>query len=394
MSDVRHRRPRRGPSAIQLFGFVALVAVLLFAFGRKVGAQAPPAPDRGVAGSTRAVEAGAADVAPGNAGLTPPSDGDASSGANPDEPPQLATAKLGPKGGVPIHEEGPYRSPFATPSRETLRVRVGFMLENIVDYDIKKGEFTAYFYVSLVSPKPMPTSMALQATNGHVDTTTVLADRPTFKLYKMVGTFNNEPDLHAYPFDTQELTIELEDASTGIDAVRLIPDKDHTSLDAGFRVAGWDLSFLRAEIVNHYYPDRFENDDLYYSRYVFTLGIRRFATSAVFTVFVPALVIVLISLSGLWFPRQELEVRSNATTPMLAAAVLFHFALMQELPATAYLSRADKLMLAVYVCLGLHMLSSWIWFVLHERHTDTVFRWAKLVCVPLTFVFMALGMFY
>ncbi|MCW5837655.1 MAG: hypothetical protein KIS78_35005, partial [Labilithrix sp.] len=141
----------------------------------------------------------------------------------------------------------------------------------------------------------------------------------------------------------------------------------------------------------HYYPDRFDNDDLYYSRFMFTLGVKRFATSAVFTVFVPALVIVLISLSGLWFPRNELEVRSNATTPMLAAAVLFHFALMQELPATAYLSRADKLMMGVYGCLFLHMVSSWIWFVFDESRTELIFRWAKYICAPVTLIVMAIA---
>ena len=86
------------------------------------------------------------------------------------------------------------------------------------------------------------------------------------------------------------------------------------------------------------------------------MGLERFATSAVFKVFVPAFVIVLISLLGMWVPPNEMEVRSNAGAPMLAGAVLFHFALMQELPATSYLTRADKLMLGVYTSLLLGML--------------------------------------
>jgi hypothetical protein len=76
---------------------------------------------------------------------------------------------------------------------------------------------------------------------------------------------------------------------------------------------------------------------------------------------------------------------------MLAAAVLFHFALMQELPATAYLSRADKLMMCVYACLFVHMLSSWIWFLFDEKHTETIFKWAKYICAPITFAIMAFG---
>lgn len=404
----RRGKGRRCPSGLALLALVIFGAFALFTFTRRGLASPIPSVAVGVSSASLARlapvaipdAAAAPDAAAPSVEATEPESRPSPLGTPPRDaasleiaPGALATAEVGPGGGVPVHRQGEFRSPFASPGHGRVDVNVGFLLENVEEYDIKKGAFSAHFYVSLTSAKPMPPGISLQATNGKLDTREVLADYPTFKLFKMVGTFNNRPDLHAYPFDTQELVIELEDDSIGTDAMRLVPDLDHTFLDAGFQVAGWDLSFLRARVLSHYYPDRFTNDDLYYSRYKFTLGIKRFATSAVFTVFVPALVIVLISLSGLWYPREELEVRSNATTPMLAAAVLFHFALMQELPATAYLSRADKLMMGTYACLFLHMCSSWIWFVLDEKHTDTVYKWTKRICAPLTLAIMACGVF-
>lgn len=407
--EARDKKSVRRVPRLQLLALVALLIVVVFAFAQKVAAQGAPkntgatAPRGGAKALVPKVEGKAE-------GATAEAKPEAGAGAPAEQKPaeekaeekkedeeegegladHLKNAVVGPNGGVPTQRKGDYRSPFANPRHGQATARVGFLLETIDDYDIKKGTFSAHFFVSLTSEKPMP-EVDLQATNGKLEEKELLANFPTFKMWKMAGTFTESPDLHAYPFDTQELTIELEDDSNGADSLRLKPDVDHTFLDAGFEVAGWDVAFLRARVLNHYYPDRFENDDLYYSRYKFSLGIKRFATSAVFTVFVPALVIVLISLSGLWFPRDELEVRSNATTPMLAAAVLFHFALMQELPATAYLSRADKLMMAAYACLGLHMLSSWIWFVFDEKHTERLFRLAKWVCAPATILFMALG---
>lgn len=387
------RRARRF-SKFQLFSFVALILVVVFAFANKVAAQGEPKPKPAPAakiGPKEKVDPKAKKEEP-----APPHDEkkeEAKEGGKEEETAeQLKTAVLEDpaKGGVPIHKEGGYRSPFATPGKQQVQARVGFLLETVEEFDIKKGAFTAHFYVSLTSDKPMP-KVDLKAANGKLDERELLADLPTFKMWKMVGTFHVKPDLHAYPFDTQELIIELEDDSNGQDILRLRTDVDRTYLDSDFSVPGWDTAFIRARILTHYYPDRFDNDDLYYSKFKFALGVKRFATSAVFTVFVPALVIVMISLSGLWFPRDELEVRSNATTPMLAAAVLFHFALMQELPATAYLSRADKLMMCVYACLFLHMLSSWIWFLFDEKHTEFIFRWAKYVCAPITFVIMAFG---
>jgi hypothetical protein len=404
-------RRRRRIDKVQLLGLVVLVLVVLFAFTNKVAAQGggakgggtgaaaaaaklkPAAADAKTAGADTktATDPKHADAAAAPAAETKDAEGEKGEKGE-ETADQLKSAVLvdPAKGGVPIHKEGAYRSPFASPGKQQVSAKVGFMLETIEEFDIKKGAFTAHFYVSLTSDKPMP-KIDLKPTNGKVEEKELLADLPTFKMWKMAGTFHIKPDLHAYPFDTQDLVIELEDDSNGQDILRLRSDVDHTYLDSDFSVPGWDTSYIRARILTHYYPDRFEDDDLYYSKYKFTLGIRRFATSAVFTVFVPALVIVMISLSGLWFPRDELEVRSNATTPMLAAAVLFHFALMQELPATAYLSRADKLMMGVYGCLFLHMLSSWIWFVLDESKTDTVFKWAKYICAPLTFVIMALA---
>ena len=124
---------------------------------------------------------------------------------------------------------------------------------------------------------------------------------------------------------------------------------------------------------------------------VFTLGIARYSTSAVFTVYVPALVIVMISLLGMWVPPDEMEVRSNAGAPMLAAAVLFHFALMQELPATGYLTRADKLMIGVYVCLMLGMISTWWFFLVDEKRWDVVFKIARTLVPVLSAIVMVLS---
>ena len=81
----------------------------------------------------------------------------------------------------------------------------------------------AHFFVSLTSDKPMP-KIDLKPTNGKVEEKELLADLPTFKMWKMSGTFHVKPDLHSYPFDTQDLTIELEDDSNGQDILRLRSD--------------------------------------------------------------------------------------------------------------------------------------------------------------------------
>ena len=369
---------------------MALAAMLYATFrtgsgeGEAFAAPAPraarPAPSAAPAASAAAVEA------PPVVEAKPAAVAELDAGV-PSDPIDLAVA---PEGGVPTHPGvTEYKSPFAAPhAGQPIKVKVGMLLNSIDDYDIKTGRYNADFFLSLTSDVPMPT-IRLSFPNGKLETNEVLADKPTFKLYRLGGDFKSPPNLRKYPFDSQDLKIMVEDDFRGIDQLRFTVDKERTQLARGFRALGWQVAYLEARSTSQSYPDRFENDDLIYGRYAFTISLERYATSAAFTVFVPAFVIVLIALLGMWVPPGEMEVRSNAGAPMLAAAVLFHFALMQELPATSYLTRADKLMLGVYVSLALGMLSTWWMFLVEERHMDKVFVIARIAVPILTVVVMA-----
>lgn len=294
-------------------------------------------------------------------------------------------------GKVPIHREGPFRSPFAHPRfGGPTHVKVGLVIREIREFNIQTGGFEADFFLSLTGDKDLP-NLTPVFTNGHEVTFTPLADTPTFKVFSVTGKFTTEIDLRKYPFDQQDLELAFEDAKAGVDQLVFEADPNRTSLDSSFKLASFGVAGVGAITYKHKYPPRFDRDDLYVSRYKFTLSVDRFATSAAFSVYVPALIIVLISLTGMWVPPEELEVRSNAGAPMLAAAVLFHYSLIQALPATGYLTSADKLMLGVYVSLLLNMGSTWALLLGDERWAEKVFKTARTVVPILTFVVMTLA---
>jgi hypothetical protein len=405
MSDET-RAPQRSASTkrIVLFNVVFIAIALLlggFLWSKRVGAHPTPhghgrgGRPRIVAKASPPASVSASVSASASAAPAPSAEPPAS--AEKEEKPgdeeamdkALDHAKVGPDG-ILFQPEGHYRSPFANPHAKQVTCKVGLNLNAVHNYDIKSGTFEADFYVSLWSATPMP-PLDLEFTNGKIDYTDKLADKPTFKLWRYVGTFNSAPDLRRYPFDSQELEIEIEEDSSGTDVVKFEPVKEFTNLDSDFEIIGWDVAFVEARTMSHYYPDRFPNDDLYYHKYIFRLGIERFGTSAIFTVYVPAIVIVLISLMGMWVPPNEMEVRSNAGAPMLAAAVLFHFALIQSIPATAYLTRADKLMIGVYVSLFLCMISTWWFFLVDEENWEKVFRTARTVVPAVSMIVMLIA---
>ena len=291
-------------------------------------------------------------------------------------------------GKVPIHRAGRYRSPLANPSLGgPASVKVGFVISEIRDYLIQDGSFSADFFMSFTADKPVP-KLHPVFTNGHDATCTAIVEVETFRFYRCTGTFTSPVDLLDYPFDTQHLDISVEDAVYGVDTIVFVADPRRTSLDANFRLSGYSVAQVGANTFKHQYPSRFDHDDLYVSRYKFTLALDRFAQSAAFSVFVPAFIIVLISLIGLWVPPGELEVRSNAGAPMLAAAVLFHYSLVQSLPATGYLTHADKLMLGVYVSLLMNMATTWVFMIVEEDRIDFWFRVFRAWTPPATVLVM------
>ncbi len=299
------------------------------------------------------------------------------------------------KSGMPFNKNGRFKSPFANPNfGEPCNVKVGFLLKSITSYSVKEGKFEADFYISYTSDKPMPGEISPHFTNGILDDddhVTLISDTPTFKLWKYHAVFFHEADLRAYPFDTQELEIGVEESDVGIDQINFIADPEHTKIDSDFLMPGWEVSYVESRVLTHYYPDRFEHDDLYYPRYIFRLGIQRFSNNALFTVFLPAFVIVLVSLSGIWLSGKEVETRINSSAPMLAAAVLFHYTLSQEIPATAYLTRADKLMMGVYLGLMMNLFATWAFFFFDPKHEELIFKLGKYIVPPLNLILFVGG---
>ena len=297
--------------------------------------------------------------------------------------------------GVPIHKAGKYLSPFANPDYgEPAKVRVGFLLKSISSYSIKEAKFFADFYISYTSDKPMPPNIVPHVTNGYIEDdehVKIIADQPTFKLWKIHATFYSNPDLRQYPFDTQELEIEIEEDDAGIDQIIFIADPKNTNMDVDFFMPGWEVNYLESRTIRHYYPDRFDNDDLYYPRYIFRLGIKRYASNALFTVYFPAFVIMFVSLSGIWLDKAHLDTRINSSAPMLAAAVLFHYTIVQELPPTAYLTGADKIMIAVYCGLMLNLLATWCFFFFDEKYHYRIYILGKYTVPPLNAILFLLG---
>jgi hypothetical protein len=187
------RRPSRRSVFLQILAVAVAMVMSVFVFVRSPGDSealaAPPVAKPPVAPNSASPLAPAASgLVAADAGATPsPVKADADGGAAIDTPLDQAIA---PDGGVPFHPVGTsYRSPFAKPNAgPPVRIRVGMLLNSIDDYEVKTGKFEADFFLSLTSDTAMP-DVRLAYPNGKVEDKEVIADKPTFKLYRMRGSF-------------------------------------------------------------------------------------------------------------------------------------------------------------------------------------------------------------
>ena len=201
MRDARSRRRGARRAFVFLLGVLVALVYTVFTAAFREGPDdafaAPPKPKT-------AYDGGPEEAGPDAAALAAvSSDGGKSDGGN-----EILDMAIAPDGGVPYHvDAGAYRSPFALPAgaaTETARAKVAFLLNSVDDYDVKTGTFEADFFISFTSRLPMP-DLSLAFANGKIDSKEVIADKPTFKFYRMTGKFKSPPNLRKYPFDSQEL---------------------------------------------------------------------------------------------------------------------------------------------------------------------------------------------
>jgi hypothetical protein len=151
------------------------------------------------------------------------------------------------------------------------------------------------------------------------------------------------------------------------------------------KIAGWDMDGWKAEVVDHYYAPY----ETTFSKYVFSIQIRRSATAAILKTFLPAMVILLMGMLALVLTPDKIIPRLTLTAGALTGAVLFHLNMTASLPPLGYLTFGDRFMLINYISLALVLISTLIALAQVDKkqpaRADRIHRLA-LVAVPLVWV--------
>ncbi len=235
------------------------------------------------------------------------------------------------------------------------RVKVGIYILNIGKLDTSTGAYTVDFYLALTSDKVM-TIEKFEFANGRATLIDKSVDEPTEKFYRIQAALVSTLNLSRYPFDRHQLTIEIEDKEHTINSLLYEVSREDSGLDPAVKLAGWDITGWDAKVEDHYYSPW----QTTFSKYIFSMQIKRSGLAAILKTILPALVIIFVGLLSLVLSPDKIIPRLTLTTGAFTSAVMFHLNMTSSLPPLGYLTFGDRFMIFNYFGLAAALISTLI----------------------------------
>jgi peptide/nickel transport system substrate-binding protein len=288
-------------------------------------------------------------------------------------------------------------APPTPPPRAPPRVYAGIYLSDVSGFDLKEGRFHADFDVWLKwSGGAEPP--VLRFVNGEIDAREEQSRESDGDWHsvrwRVQGTFRGTFPLHAFPFDRQQLRIEL---ALPEDAGRLSPDLGSSGMAKQFSITGWEYSpFFRAEVGQQALASDLgsiagEGRARVLDSVGFVLELRRPSTSNILKFMLPLSIILAMAFLVFAVPFLAVDVRSAMGVTALLSVVAFHFAMSGSLPDVPYLVAADRLFLASYVLVLLSVVETVVVYRLGETRRALIRRVDRASACALSLVALGVG---
>ncbi len=245
------------------------------------------------------------------------------------------------------------------------QVLVGAYINDIQQIDFKINNYSVDLYVWFrwKNPKLDPAKtmefMNRFATGDNVleilyDEPQKLPDGSLYSFLRYQGYFSTKFDLETYPFDTQYLTVMMEDSISDITNEVYVPDGEHSiTIDPEITLPGFRVGKPEMKITTITYPTNFgygtNPADENYSRIVMTIPVTRPILAMSLKTFIPIL-LILVCASLVFFVRPSyVEARIGLGITALLTLVALQLTATSSLPDVDYVMMLDKIYLLAYV---------------------------------------------
>jgi hypothetical protein len=177
-------------------------------------------------------------------------------------------------------------------------------------------------------------------------------DGSHYAVFSNNGAFSSKFPLKNYPFDTQLLTVELEDTQLGADALKFEVDQQGISINPTVKLSSYDIGKPSLTILARPYPTTFGDlsapNTTSYSRAILTIPVSRPWISGALKLLLPVGLILLSASLALLLRPDQIEARVSLGITALLTLVALQFTASANLPEVDYLMLIDKVYLASY----------------------------------------------
>lgn len=242
---------------------------------------------------------------------------------------------------------------------------MGAYLNDVQDLDLKNHSFAADVYVWFKWRDPaIDPSKTVEFLNpydrwGHTRTVEyeqgprTLGSGELFQVVRVQGRFSRKLSLEDYPFDRQQIVLELEDSRLESHDVRFVPDKSPVARNPALRLPGYLLGDPKLTVDEFAYPTDFglESEDAgtSYSRVRIELPIRRPMGTYAGKLLLPVFCVVFCTSLMFRCHPKYVDARVGIGVTALLTIVALQITLNEDLPQIEYLILLDKVYIASYL---------------------------------------------
>lgn len=175
---------------------------------------------------------------------------------------------------------------------------------------------------------------------------------------RLFGELAVDLDLRDFPFDTQQLPIEIISYQYSPDEIRFSPDAMFAADVETFSGEGWHFKLLDLDFGDFTVPVM----GVARPQLTFIVEAQRKTQYYILTMFLPMSLIVFMSWTAFWIQPNVVPPRIAISTASIFSLIAFGFSIRLSLPRVSYMTRADLFVvgctLLVFVALGAAVMGS------------------------------------
>jgi hypothetical protein len=277
-------------------------------------------------------------------------------------------------------------------------VTVGIYVTDVYDVDLKKGSYTADFYLWFkwrgdVNPR------RFEIVNGYIAAKSIDSHTTVNGFhhisYRCRAVMHGQFNLSDYPWDKQVMPIIIEDDDSDVNSLIYVADVEDSRTSSGMKVADRMVSSFKIYVHDNVYnttfgnPARAADERSTYSRFVAELTVVHAGIRGFVKTFLSLFIAVAIAFLTFIIPPGDLPPRFSMGLTGLFGAVSSQIVLYQLLDECPYLTVADKIHYVALFFIFLSILESAI--ALRLFHSGKELLWKRMdqcsiVAFPLLFI--------